>query len=146
MTSSMVSPATNRVVSFWKNLNRAAKSLRPSCPDNQISALLVTIESVFLKPLSKVLVQSVQENTDILRCAILGGFFSNPRRNNCTPPAEQGTALNATEAGNNRLTTRRRGGRRREYRAGIGCTGSEVALEPGTAGNFNAPAADRDNR
>src|SRR5687768_1211226 len=43
MTSSIVSPATNRVVSFLKNLKLVAKSLSPSCRDNQISALLVII-------------------------------------------------------------------------------------------------------
>src|SRR5687768_2038381 len=47
ITSSRVSPATKRVVSFLKNLNRAAKSLRPSWPDNQISALLVTISRIY---------------------------------------------------------------------------------------------------
>src|SRR6185503_853692 len=43
ITSSTVSPATKRVVSFLNNLKPVAKSFNPSWRDNQISALLVVI-------------------------------------------------------------------------------------------------------
>ena len=92
------------------------------------------------------LVCTVQENTDKLRCAILGGFFSNPRRNNCTPPLEQGTAQDAIEAGINCFTARGDGRRRRQYRARVGCVRREVVVEPRSTGGFNISVADSGNR
>jgi hypothetical protein len=82
----------------------------------------------------------------VLPCGILGGFFSSPRRNNCTPPAEQGTARNATEAGNNRFSARGGGRRRRQYRAAVGCVRREIVVEPRSIGGFDVSAADRGNR
>ena len=76
----------------------------------------------------------------------LAGFSPSTRRNNCTTAAEQGTARNATEAGNNRFIARRRRRSGRQHRAGIGCPGSEVVVEPGAVGNFDASTSDGNNR
>src|SRR5687768_10564939 len=127
MTSSIVSPATKRVVSFLKNLKVVAKSLSPSCRDNQISALLVIMCGPSLcypwRRLSP----------------------TNSRRNICTPASKQGSLLNAIEARNSRFTARGNCGCRFVYRTRVGCLLREGSVKSRPACGFDSSAARRGN-
>src|SRR6185437_4096100 len=107
MVSSMVSPATKRVVSFLKALKRVAKSFKPSLRDNQISAFLVIIISV---------------RVVVCPCVILGGAFLPPAKGGaCTRASERGTCPDAIEARIGRFIACGVCGRRFLYRARAGC-------------------------
>ena len=82
----------------------------------------------------------------VRHCAILGGFFSSPRRNICTPQSEHGTTRNAIEAGDSCFIARGGGRRRLLRRAGIGCLLRSGVVESRAAGCFDTLAAYCDDR